>query len=55
MAGSIGATVGPFIFGIVANVWSFASVFQATGVLVMIGIEALGFASMWQRRAMPVG
>jgi len=50
MAGSIGGTVGPLIFGIVANIWNLASVFQVTGLLVMLGIVALGIASAWQRR-----
>jgi MFS family permease len=55
MAGSIGATVGPFVFGIVAAVWNLATVFQVTGLLVMLGIAALGLVDAWQRRTIPIG
>ncbi|MBI5029055.1 MAG: MFS transporter [Chloroflexi bacterium] len=54
MTGSIGATLGPFVFGVVANLWGLAMVFQVTGLLVMGGIVALVFVNAWQRRTLPV-
>jgi MFS family permease len=49
-AGSIGSTVGPFILGLIAEWWGIATVFRATGVMVLVGIVVLWYVSLRQRR-----
>ena len=50
MAGSIGATMGPFVLGLVADVWGLAAVFQITGALVFTGIGVLWYLRSRQHR-----
>jgi len=54
-AGSIGSTVGPFLLGLIAEWWGIATVFRATGVMVLVGIVVLWYVSLRQRRALLPG
>jgi predicted MFS family arabinose efflux permease len=54
-AGSIGATVGPFALGLIADWWGIATVFRATGAMVFMGIVVLWYMSLRQRRVLVPG
>jgi len=49
-AGSVGATAGPFILGLIADGWGIATVFRATGAMVSIGVALLWYMSLRQHR-----
>jgi len=51
-AGSLGSAVAPFILGFIADLWGLAAVFGVTGGLVLVGIGALEYMSLRQRRAL---
>jgi MFS family permease len=49
-AGSVGATAGPFVLGLIADGWGIATVFRVTGAMVSIGVALLWSMSLRQHR-----
>jgi DHA1 family multidrug resistance protein-like MFS transporter len=49
-AGSFGSSVGPFLLGLVAELWGLATVFRVTAALVLAGIVVVVYVSARQRR-----